>query len=92
MSSGAATVHQDAAVYATLLEPGTEVTHRFPTGFGGYAFVVRGSARLPGTGESGDLDEGGAVKVVGEGEIMIQAGEHGAEALVVQTRVGHPEP
>ena len=49
-------------------------------------------ARLPGTGESGDLDEGGAVKVVGEGEIMIQAGEHGAEALVVQTRVGHPEP
>src|SRR5687768_9480271 len=45
-ADGAVTVHQDAAVYAGLLEPGAETEHRFRTGFGGYLFVVHGEAEL----------------------------------------------
>src|SRR5713226_7478274 len=45
-SLDAVTVHQDAAMYATLLEPGADVTHRFRDGFSGYLFVVHGEAHV----------------------------------------------
>ena len=70
MNPDAVTVHQDAAVYATLLDPGQPLTHRFRPGFQGYLFVVHGSARRrwPRSDE-GDLDEGGAAKVQDEPEV-----------------------
>jgi hypothetical protein len=82
----AATVHQDASVYAGLLAAGDSVTHRFREGFGGYAFVVHGSASLSGKEDGGELDEGGAAKVRDEDELTITAGSDGAEVLLVETK------
>ena len=82
-SADAVTVHQDAAMYATLLEPGAGVTHRFRDGFNGYLFVVHGEADVS---TDGALDEGGAAKIEGEHQVTIHAGDAGAEALLVETR------
>ena len=84
---GAVTVHQDAAVYATLLDPGESVSHRFRPDFNGYVFAVHGSAGLAtGTDLRGDLDESGAAKVIDEAELTVHAGSDGAEVLLVETR------
>jgi len=80
-AADAVTVHQDAAVYAGLLEAGRSVTHAFRAGFGGYLFVVHGSLARP------KLDEGGAAKIVEERELLIEAGPDGAEILLVETRL-----
>jgi quercetin 2,3-dioxygenase len=82
----AVTVHQDAAVYASLLEPGMSVTHRFRVGFGGYLFAVHGKVELSVGGEAGEIDEAGAAKISGAPEITLQAPRTGAEALLVETR------
>ena len=79
----AVTVHQDAAVYATLLGAGETLTHTFRAGFQGYLFVVHGSARIA---DAGELDEGGAAKVIGEPSVEVGAGDAGAELLLVETR------
>jgi redox-sensitive bicupin YhaK (pirin superfamily) len=83
----AVTVHQDAAMYATLLEPGTSVIHRFRDGFNGYLFLVHGEAHVSTEGDAGELDEGGAAKIEGEREVTIRAGDAGTEALLVETQV-----
>src|SRR5919204_709589 len=77
----AVTVHQDAAVYAALLDPGASVRHRFRRDFGGYLFAVHGSLANP------ELDEGGAAKIIDESELRLQAGDDGAEVLLVETRL-----
>jgi redox-sensitive bicupin YhaK (pirin superfamily) len=79
-------VHQDAVVYATLVDPGAAVSHRFRDGFQGYLFVVHGSANVAGATDAGELDEGGAAKVVGEAEFEVRAGDAGGELLLVETR------
>ncbi|MGI8871778.1 MAG: pirin family protein [Candidatus Limnocylindria bacterium] len=84
ISEGAVTVHQDAAVHATLLDPGASVTHRFRAGFGGYLFVVHGSVHV---GSAGPLAEAGAAKIQGETSAALTAGEGGAEALLVETAI-----
>jgi redox-sensitive bicupin YhaK (pirin superfamily) len=76
----AATVHQDAAVYAALLDRDKEVRHGFRPGFGGYLFVVHGSLVRP------ELDEGGAAKIENESTLELEAGPNGAEVLLVETR------
>ena len=89
-SDGAVTVHQDATVYATLLDPGALLEHALRDGFGGYLFVVHGEiAELSGAdGAAGAVDEGGAAKVGAGDRISVQAGAEGAELLLVETRVG----
>ena len=86
----AVTVHQDAAVYATLLGPGARSSViSSATGFQGYLFVVHGSASVgaaAGRAPAGELDEGGAAKVTGEPELTVRAGDAGAELLLVETR------
>ena len=77
----AVTVHQDAAVYAGLLEPMKKAAHQFRSGFGGYLFVVHGSLVRP------ELDEGGAAKIQEEPAIALEAGPSGAEVLLVETRI-----
>jgi redox-sensitive bicupin YhaK (pirin superfamily) len=86
MNLDAVTVHQDATVYATLLEPAQAVTHRFREGFQGYVFVVHGDAHVATGGDAGELDEGGAAKIVDEPEVSVRARDAGAELLLVETR------
>ena len=86
VNSEAVTVHQDAAVFATLLDPGQEVAHRFRPGFNGYLFVVHGAAQVSTESDAGELDEGGAAKVQDEAEMTVRAGDDGAEMLLVETR------
>ncbi len=76
----AVTVHQDAAVYAGLLDPNKKVCHEFRPRFGGYLFVVHGSLKRP------ELDEGGAAKIVDEPALELESGPEGAEVLLVETR------
>src|SRR6202011_2243807 len=74
----AVTVHQDAAVYASLIEPGQRIQHRFRPGFGGYLFVVHGDASLKSDGETGGtVDEGGAAKIRDVPELSVEAGPKG---------------
>jgi hypothetical protein len=77
----AVSVHQDAAVYAALLDPHKKVRHQFRPGLGGYLFVVHGSLAKPA------LDEGGAAKIIGEPGLEVEAGDDGTELLLVETRV-----
>jgi quercetin 2,3-dioxygenase len=79
-ANDAVTVHQDAAVYAGLLDAKNRIRHEFRSGFGGYLFVVHGSLVRP------ELDEGGAVKIQEEPAIELEAGPSGAEVLLVETR------
>jgi len=76
----AVTVHQDAAVYAAMLDASKKVRHTFRPGFGGYLFVVHGSLAQP------RLDEGGAAKILQEKALELEAGPTGAEVLLVETR------
>jgi redox-sensitive bicupin YhaK (pirin superfamily) len=85
-NADAVTVHQDAAVYATLLDPGQAMPHRFRPGFHGYLFVVHGSAHVATDSDAGELDEGGAAKVIAESEADVRARDAGAELLLVETR------
>ena len=80
-ATDAVTVHQDAALYAALLDRAASVRHEFRRGFGGYLFVVHGSLAKP------ELDEGGAAKILNESELTIEAGRDGAEVLLVETRL-----
>jgi redox-sensitive bicupin YhaK (pirin superfamily) len=84
-NSAAVTVHQDAALYATLLAPGESLSHRFRDGFDGYLFVVHGELTITVPQASPALDEGSAAKLMREVEFTIRAGTAGAEALLVET-------
>jgi redox-sensitive bicupin YhaK (pirin superfamily) len=87
-AADAVTVHQDAAMYASLLEPGAAVEHAFQPGFGGYFFVVHGEAQVDGAGAAGGLvDEGGAAKIGPIESVRVAAGSRGAEILLVETRL-----
>jgi len=78
----AVTVHQDAAVYAGLLDAKKSLRHQFRQGFGGYLFVVDGSLVRP------ELDEGGGAKITNEVSLELEAGPTGAEVLLVETHTG----
>jgi redox-sensitive bicupin YhaK (pirin superfamily) len=82
----AVTVHQDAALYATRLEPGQSVAHRFRSGCQGYLFVVRGAVHAATDRDAVEIDAGGAAKIEAEPEVGTRAPEEGAEALLVETR------
>jgi redox-sensitive bicupin YhaK (pirin superfamily) len=85
-NADAVTVHQDATVYASLIEPAETLTRRFRSGFNGYLFVVHGAIELGFSDQPGPLDEGGGAKIVQEQELTVRAGDHGAELLLVETR------
>jgi redox-sensitive bicupin YhaK (pirin superfamily) len=77
-------VHQDASMYAGLLDPGFAVAHPLRNGFGGYLFVVHGDLEVTGAGA---VDEGGAAKIGLIPAIELRAGASGAEVLLVETRL-----
>src|SRR5207249_11264664 len=71
-ATDAVTVHQDAAVYAGLLDGGRTARHRLRRGFGAYLFVVHGSPAGP------ELVEGGVATIRDEGGFAVAAGPCGA--------------
>jgi redox-sensitive bicupin YhaK (pirin superfamily) len=83
----AVTVHQDAALYAGLIEPGRTVGHKFRPGFGGYLFLVHGEAEVSADGAGGTIDEGGAAKIGEMDEINLRAGGGQAEVLLAEVKL-----
>jgi redox-sensitive bicupin YhaK (pirin superfamily) len=65
---GSVTIHQDAEVYATLLEPGESASHSLRPGRSGWVQVARGAVTLNGrpleTGDAAAVSEESALKVV----------------------------
>lgn len=76
-SGAAVTIHQDASVYATMLDGAETVDHPLAPGRRAYVHVARGEVRVNGVA----LGEGDAVKLAGESSVRLDGGAH-AEALL----------
>jgi quercetin 2,3-dioxygenase len=76
-SGAAVTIHQDARVYATLLDGGESVTHAIAPGRRAYVHVARGSVAVNGVA----LAAGDAAKIEAEARITLGDGVD-AEVLV----------
>lgn len=74
---GSVTIHQDAFVYASMLDGAERVTHRLAPGRRAYVHVARGTLAVNGQ----PLGAGDALKASGVGEIVLEQGAD-AEALV----------
>ncbi len=74
---GSVAIHQDAALYATLLDENPPVTHRLAVGRRAYVHVARGEVTVNGQA----LSAGDALKAEGEREVVLEQGR-GAEVLV----------
>ena len=76
-SGAAVTIHQDASVYATMLDGAQTVEHPLAPGRRAYVHVARGEVRVNGIA----LGAGDAVKLAGESSVRMDGGAH-AEALI----------
>ncbi len=76
-SGAAVTIHQDARVYATLLDGGEAVAHEVFAGRRAYVHVARGDVSINGT----PLAAGDAAQIEGPAPIALADG-HDAEVLV----------
>ena len=76
-SDGAVTIHQDAKVYATLLEPGQELTYQLDPDRYAWVQVAQGAVTLNGQA----LQQGDAAAVNEEDKLTIAAQE-AAEVLL----------
>ncbi len=74
---GSVTIHQDALVYAALLDGTENAVHALAPGRGAYVHVARGDVRVNGQA----LRAGDALKATGESEIRLSDGK-GAEVLL----------
>ena len=74
---GSVSIHQDASLHATLLEPGATLTHALAPDRHAWLQVARGSLTLNGT----LLAEGDGAAVSGESKLDVRA-ESAAEALL----------
>ena len=75
---GALEIHQDVAVYATLLGPGQEVVHPLAPGRHAWVQVARGALEVGGRG----LEAGDGAAISGEAEVELRAPSP-AEALLL---------
>lgn len=66
---GSVTIHQDAALFASLLGAGEKVSHTIRPGRLGYVHLVRGAVRVNGT----ELESGDSAKIADEEEVVIVA-------------------
>jgi len=73
---GSVTIHQDAALYASLLDGGGSVTHAFAENRYGWLHVARGSAKVNGI----ELSAGDGVAIADEKSVTISG--DGAEILL----------
>jgi redox-sensitive bicupin YhaK (pirin superfamily) len=76
-AGGAVVLHQDAKVYATLLDGTESVTHALAAGRRAYVHVARGSVNVNGL----ELGPGDAVRIESEAEVRMAEGR-GAEVLL----------
>jgi quercetin 2,3-dioxygenase len=74
---GSVRIHQDAYVYASLLEPQDRVSHPVAEGRSAYVHVARGKVTVNGQ----PLEAGDALKATGTREIVLENGQ-GAEVLL----------
>lgn len=74
---GSVTIHQDAELYATLVDGAEKVTHRLEDGRRAYVHVARGAVTVNGQA----LGSGDALKVDGEKQVVIEKGDN-AEVLL----------
>jgi len=74
---GSVLVHQDAKLYAALLDGDDKVSHKLADGRKAYVHVARGAATVNGQPLAG----GDALKASGESEIVIDKGDR-AEVLL----------
>jgi len=74
---GSVTIHQDAHVYAALLDGADRATHKLQPGRRAYLHVARG--RLTANGQP--LEAGDALKATNTSEIALEKGEE-AEVLL----------
>lgn len=74
---GSVTIHQDVELYATILESGHEIEHRFAAGRKGFLQIVSGSAVVQGAA----LDAGDAMALDGV-ETLTMASQKETEALL----------
>ena len=76
-ADGSVKIHQDARVYASVLEGDDAVTYALPADRSAYVHVARGSVQLNGTA----LSAGDGAKINAEKEIRLSNGD-GAEVLL----------
>jgi redox-sensitive bicupin YhaK (pirin superfamily) len=76
-AEGSVTIHQDARIYAALLDGAERAVHALAPGRRAYVHVARGRLQVNGT----PLAAGDAAKLSGVAEVRLDAGE-GAEALL----------
>jgi len=76
-SGAAVVIHQDAHIYATLLDGDEKVEHALAPGRRAYVHVARGQVEANGT----PLAAGDALKLTGEASVTLRHGK-GAEVLV----------
>jgi len=74
---GSVTIHQDAYVYAALLDGADRATHKLQPGRRAYLHLARGKLTVNGQ----PLEAGDALKATGTPEIVLEKGED-AEALL----------
>jgi redox-sensitive bicupin YhaK (pirin superfamily) len=74
---GSVTIHQDADVYAALLDPAQSVTHELASGRGAWLQVARGAVELNGQ----SLTQGDGAAVEDENQLKI-VGREAAEILL----------
>jgi redox-sensitive bicupin YhaK (pirin superfamily) len=74
---GSVQIHQDAAIYATIMKAGEQHAHALAAGRTGYVHVIRGQVRVNGT----MLGGGDALKLRGESGITLEQADD-AEVLV----------
>lgn len=76
-ADGSVKIHQDARVYASVLEGDDAVTHSLESGRQAYVHVARGTVKLNGT----ELGAGDGAKITGEKELRLSGGQE-AEVLL----------
>ena len=74
------TVHQDASMYVSRLDPAVTVEHRFGDGRGGYLYLIEGEADV----NEDRLGRGDAAKVLDRGLLRVAARQP-SELLLVDT-------
>jgi redox-sensitive bicupin YhaK (pirin superfamily) len=74
---GSVTIHQDADLYATVLEPGERATHALRPGRAAWVQVARGKVLVNGTA----LEAGDGASVTGDSSLEIE-GKEAAEVLL----------
>ena len=73
---GSVKIHQDASLYATLVDGTERVTHALAAGRRAYVHVARGNVTVNGT----PLEAGDAMKISNVGQVVL---EQGADAEVL---------